>query len=107
MRIGAALVLIAAAALLAGCGGSSDDTKAVTIADFLYEPDAITVPAGTEVTFTNEDAAPHTATSKDQGAFDSGSIGTGESGSITLEETGTFDYYCAFHPFMKGTITVE
>jgi plastocyanin len=118
MRVKASLFLIAAAALLAGCGGGSEEenatamsgsggVEAVTISDYLYEPDAITVPAGTEVTFTNEDAAPHTATSRDQGAFDSDSIATGESGSVTLEEAGTFQYYCAFHPFMKGTITVE
>ena len=26
---------------------------------------------------------------------------------VTLEKPGTYAYYCAFHPFMKGTITVE
>lgn len=118
MRTRATLFLVAAAALLVGCGGSSDESatampgsgggaKAVTISDYLYEPDALTVPTGTEVKFTNEDSAPHTVTSKDQGAFESGSIGKGETGSITLEQAGTYAYYCAFHPFMKGTITAE
>jgi plastocyanin len=120
MRTRIALVLIAFAALLAGCGGSSGDDstaqsgsgsgggmKSVTIADYTYEPADLTVPAGTTVAFTNEDSTPHTATSKDQGAFDSGSIDTDETGAVTLEEAGSFQYYCAFHPFMKGTITVE
>jgi plastocyanin len=120
MRTRLVLALIAFSALLAGCGGSSDEKgsaamsgpgsggdDSVTIADYTYEPADLTVPAGTTITFTNEDSTPHTATSKTSGAFESGSIDTGKSGSITLKEAGTFAYYCQFHPFMKGTITVE
>ncbi len=121
MRFRAALFPIVAAALLAGCGGgssSSDDStasgsasdggaKSVKIVDYVYKPANLTVPVGTRVSFANEDSTPHTATSKEQGAFDSGSVGTGETGAVTLGEAGSFEYYCAFHPFMKGTITVE
>lgn len=119
-QVGVATLLLAAiAVLIAGCGsgdGGTDLTsagdqdrgaKAVTIADYLYDPETITVPAGTTVTFTNRDTTAHTATSKDSGAFESGSIDTGKSGEVRLEESGTFAYYCLFHPFMKGTIVVE
>ena len=119
--VGAALPLAVVGALLVGCGDGGDGTdratpgasgnaqsaKAVTIADYVYEPARIVVPAGTAVTFTNRDAAPHTATSKESGAFESGTIKRGESGEVTLEESGSFAYYCLFHPFMKGTITVQ
>jgi plastocyanin len=121
--VGAALPLLAAAAaLLVGCGGGGDGTdrasssssaagagsaKAVTIQDYAYAPASITVPEGTTITFTNRDSTPHTATSKKPGAFESGSIDTGKSGKVTLDEAGTFAYYCVFHPFMKGTIVVE
>jgi plastocyanin len=27
--------------------------------------------------------------------------------SITFEEAGAFDYYCAPHPYMKGRVVVE
>jgi plastocyanin len=112
------LVAIAFAVALAGCGSGDDQTASgssasaggastVTIADYLYKPGDITVPKGTTVKFTNEDSTPHTATSRDAGVFESGSIDTGKSASVTLEETGSFAYYCLFHPFMKGTITVE
>lgn len=118
----ALLLLTAIAALLVGCGGGEDDAgrtstgagatsggsgDAVTIRDYTYEPAAITVPEGTTVTFTNRDSTPHTATSQQSGLFESGSLGTGKSGTVTLEETGTFAYYCLFHPFMKGTIVVS
>jgi len=116
-------LFVVIAALLVGCGGGNDDagrtstaasgasksaaTKAVTIRDYTYAPATITVPKGSTVTFTNRDSTPHTATSKQSGLFESGSLDTGESGAVTLDETGSFAYYCLFHPFMKGTITVE
>ncbi len=116
--VGAALLLAVAAVIaLTGCSDGGDGTtpgagaaggaKAVTIQDYVYEPARIVVPAGTTVSFANRDAAPHTATSKDSGLFDSGTIKKGETGEVTLEEPGTFAYYCLFHPFMKGTVVVE
>jgi plastocyanin len=119
-RVGAALLTLAASAiLLLGCGGDSgtDQTsatsgdargvKAVEIKDYLYKPATITVPRGMTVTFTNRDSTPHTATSKESGVFESGSIDTGKSAEVTLNQSGTFAYYCLFHPFMKGTVIVE
>ena len=120
--VGVALSLLAAiAALIAGCGGSSGDADrssssadttagaskaaaAVTIRDFVYEPATISVPVGTTLSFANRDSAPHTVTSKQSGAFESGTIDGGKSGEVTLKKAGTFAYYCLFHPFMKGTI---
>jgi plastocyanin len=119
-RVGAAClsVLAASAILSLGCGGdgggtdptsssAGTSTKAVTIKDYLYKPGTVTVPRGTTVSFTNRDSTPHTATSKESGLFESGSIDTGKTGEVTLEESGTFAYYCLFHPFMKGVIVVE
>jgi plastocyanin len=120
-RVGVAcLSFAAAAALFLGCGSDGSGTdqtspassgaagrKAVTIKDYLYKPVSITVPKGTTVTFTNRDSTAHTATSKEAGVFESGPIETGKSGKITLAKSGTFAYYCLFHPFMKGTIVVE
>jgi plastocyanin len=89
-----------------GSGGASGGT-AVTIKDYTYTPETLTVPVGTTVKFTNEDTTAHTATSKEAGVFESKPIQPGKTGSIKLEKAGTFTYYCVFHPFMKGTIVVE
>jgi plastocyanin len=123
-----AVGLVTLAVSLAGCGGGGTDSSsssaatssgagsdstgsagadAVTIKDYLYEPADITVPVGTTVKFTNQDSTPHTATSKEAGVFESGPIKTGKTGTIKLEKAGTYQYYCVFHPFMSGTITVK
>ena len=40
------------------------------------------------------------------GAFDSGTLGGGDVFSQTFGDSGTFDYFCAIHPSMTGTVTV-
>jgi plastocyanin len=63
---------------------------------------------GTVVTWTNSDVVAHTATATNpQGAFNSGNLNTGQSYSFTFDTAGTYDYFCSYHPFMKGTIIVE
>jgi plastocyanin len=120
-RVGVAcLALAASAVLFLGCGSDGSGTdqtssgsegataaKSVMIKDYLYKPESITVPKGATITFTNRDSTAHTATSKQSGVFESGPIDTGKSAQVTLDKSGTFTYYCLFHPFMKGTITVE
>jgi plastocyanin len=81
-----------------------------------YEPSTAVVSKDDLITWINEDAAPHTATSgagtDDPGAgklFDSGSLGKGQKFSVPAGNLGAgkFDYYCVVHPFMKGSITVQ
>jgi plastocyanin len=91
----------------AGQSASNNGSHAVTIKDFAYAPASLTVATGTTVKFTNEDSTNHTATSTGQGRFDTGTIGKGQSKSVTLHTPGTFSYVCSFHPFMHGSITVS
>lgn len=79
----------------------------VQIKDFLFNPETIDVAVGTKITFTNEDSAPHTATSDADGGFDTGTLKQGDSRSVTLTKAGTFDYVCTIHPFMNATVTVR
>lgn len=78
----------------------------VEIRKFRFVPARITVRAGDRVRWTNRDIAPHTATDFD-GDWDTGPLQRNEDGSIVFSSTGRVEYFCAFHPRMKGEIIVS
>ena len=79
--------------------------SAVTIDNFTFTPQTLTVPKGTTVIWTNRDDIPHvvllTAAKARSPVLD-----TGESYSFTFAQPGTFAYYCALHPHMQGSVVV-
>jgi len=79
----------------------------VAIADFSFGPPELTVAVGDTVTWTNLDAAGHTATVSGGDSIDSGNLEQDDTYDYTFEEGGSFSYICVYHPFMAGTITVE
>ena len=83
-------------------GGEVD----VAIADFAFDPAAITATVGQTVTFTNNDSAPHTAT-LDDGSCTTPNIDSGAADGLTFNAAGTYPFHCNVHPNMKGTITVS
>jgi plastocyanin len=83
----------------------AQDSAAVSIVDFAFQPASLEVAAGTTVTWTNTGQAKHTATA-DDGTFDSKNLKPGESFSFTFNTPGTFAYHCDVHPEMTGTIVV-
>ena len=80
---------------------------------FGYAPDVVTVVIGKNNTvfWTNNDVAPHTATSDTSGIFDSGMNGglTTQGGTyqFTFTTPGTYHYHCSFHAWMQGTVIVK
>lgn len=85
-------------------------TTTVAIVDSAFEPVELTVAAGTTVVWNQEGSAPHTVTA-DDGAFDSGTLNTGDTFEFTFEEPGEYPYYCTFHGAaggegMAGTVVV-
>jgi hypothetical protein len=89
---------------MAGTALAAD--HAVAISDFSFSPGTVTVAVGDTVTWTNSDAQDHTATA-DGGSFDTGTLGNGESGTVTFSTAGSFPYHCTIHPQMTGTVVVE
>lgn len=77
----------------------------IHIANFNFSPKTLTVAPGQSVTFINDDSEPHTATAVDK-AFDSGGLDLHDSWKHTFSKPGTYAYFCAMHPYMKGTIVV-
>ncbi|MEL7209471.1 MAG: plastocyanin/azurin family copper-binding protein, partial [Actinomycetota bacterium] len=71
----------------------------------------VTAEAGEPIVFSNSDSVPHTVTAGSPGAplaaFDSGLLGTGERYDLSFDEPGEYDLFCAIHPGMRGSITVE
>ena len=110
MRRLACLATLATMAVLvlAPSAEAQRNTMTASILDFFFSPSDITVQPGTTVTWVNNGQASHTATATDPaGSFDSGRLQPGESFSLTLNQSGTYTYKCAIHPFMKGTVTVS
>ena len=78
---------------------------AVAIAEFKFDAPALTVAAGTTVTWTNADTAEHSVVAEDV-SFISDNLGQGASFEHTFDTPGTFPYICGIHSRMKGTVTV-
>ncbi len=81
-------------------------TNSVSIKDFMFSPESITVKKGTTVTWTNQDGTSHTVTADSGTGPDSGTLANGKSYSFTYNTAGTFMYHCNFHSEMKGTVVV-
>ena len=79
--------------------------------DRCYIPSLIVIEKGKQVTWVNEDSAFHSITSgfydTPTDLFDSGHLDPFESYTLTFDETGTYDYFCTLHPWMKGQVIVE
>jgi plastocyanin len=79
----------------------------VDIRDFAFSPNPVEVPVGGTITWTNQDAVPHTATADQRDILQSGAISPGSSFSQVFDTAGEFNYFCEFHPNMTGTIIVQ
>jgi plastocyanin len=82
-------------------------THTITIKDFKFMPDTLTVNVGDTIVWKNDDIAPHTATAKGKNAFDSGNIEPGASWSYVVKKKGSYSYVCTYHLSMKGKLVVR
>jgi plastocyanin len=80
--------------------------EAVTVVDFDFRPGTVDVPAGATVVWSNDGVAPHTVTATD-GSWDSGMVAPGDAFRRRFDAPGTYEYLCAFHPDMTGTVRVS
>ena len=79
------------------------ETIQVTIDKLVYSPMEIKAKVDDTIEWINKDIVAHTATVR--GDWDV-TIAANSSASLVLKKAGTVDYYCRFHPNMKGRITI-
>ena len=79
----------------------------IKIDNFSFGPAALTVPAGTTITWTNRDDIPHTVVSEDQTTFKSRPLDTDDKFTYTFNKPGTYTYFCSIHPKMTAKVVVQ
>ncbi len=102
-------------ATMTGAGNATTSISIVpgssTLTTDAYQPNPVQVSVGSTVTWTNDDAQPHTATSGENatpdGRFDSGIMAPAATFDHTFTEAGEFPYFCLLHPNMVGTVSVS
>lgn len=113
-RLGRVLLITCAAlALAAGVAYADATIYAGPPSQFIGGD--VSVAQGENVTFTNGDTLAHDVTASQKGAdgkpfFASAQIGPAQSAPVAGVEyltTGSYEYICSLHPYMKGTITVS
>ena len=106
----AILFLLSAVAAIAAVGDTivfaGPDVKEVKIDNFSFSPQTITVPAGTQVRWTNGDDIPHAVVSEDK-IVKSKVLDTDEQFTYAFTKPGTYKYFCSLHPKMTGTVVVQ
>jgi len=125
-RLPAVVLGVIVAIVLAGCGGAAYGSgggltptpvsggaggtgTSVTIQDYAFSPQTLTVKVGDTVTWVNKDAAPHTVTAVGSSALDATPTGLfdaqlseGQTFSFTFDKAGTYEYECTIHKSMQS-----
>ena len=75
-----------------------------------YLPSSLEIRVHDTVSWSNDDTAAHTVTSRTSdgpdGIFDSSLFMSGNTFEFTFDESGTYSYFCMVHPWMTGEIIV-
>ena len=86
---------------------AASPATAISIDNFTFTPQTVTVKAGTTVSWTNKDDIPHGVAWVNNIFTRSKAMDTDDSSSFTFTTPGTYQYFCYVHPHMTGTIVVE
>ncbi|MGF6770824.1 plastocyanin [Paraburkholderia sp. GAS199] len=84
----------------------AESPNAVTIKNFMFMPMAMTIKAGSTVTWKNLDGEPHTVVN-DAGIFHSTALDQNDTYEYKFDKPGVYKVFCGIHPNMKETITVQ
>jgi plastocyanin len=103
-------ILLGSAALIAASAGfgaaHAQTPNAVVIKNFMFSPMALTIKAGSTVTWKNLDGEPHVVVSE-AGMFRSAALDQNDSYQFKFDKPGVYKVFCGIHPNMRETITVQ
>jgi plastocyanin len=81
------------------------ETAEVSVIDFAFDPATVRLSIGGTVTWRHNGIAPHTVSALDS-SFDSGLLESAGTFSHRFDQAGRYQYVCAYHPQMVGTIEI-
>jgi len=99
--LGVVAFLFSANPALAG-----EQAVTITVENFTFSPQQVTVTPGTTVTWINNDDIPHTIVETKK-SFRSKPLDTEDSFSFTFMNAGDYDFFCSLHPHMTGRVIVK
>lgn len=102
-RLPCALLLAASLSAVATPGRA--ETITVVIEKLAFSPAEVKAKVGDTISWVNKDVFAHTSTARDK-SFEVVQPPK-KTVSQTLTKAGAFDYYCKYHPNMKGRLIVE
>ncbi len=95
---------MAVLALAFPAGARTSQTVTVYIKDMAFQPPSAELKTGDTLVFSNADSFRHTATAKAEFDLD---LKPGESRSVVLKHSGTYEVTCRYHPTMTIRLPVK
>ena len=80
------------------------ETIQITMDKMVFSPIEVSASVGDTIAWVNNDILAHTATAPN-GDWDV-AIAAKKTVSLVLKKAGTIEYYCRYHPNMKGRIVI-
>jgi plastocyanin len=100
-----AIAMLAGLPLIAGAStATGPSTHSIVIEKMRFGAVPPNIDVGDTIVWINRDIVAHTATARD-GSFDVG-LPPGSTAKIVVSSPGTIEFYCRYHPTMRGSLVV-
>jgi len=86
---------------------SANNQNIISIDNFTFKPETMTVSGGATVTWVNHDDIPHLVVILADKNSKSPVLDTDQEFSYKFVTPGTYEYFCSLHPKMTGKIVVK
>ncbi len=107
--VGTAILMAVACGTAGGTSyGQPSAYRVSMVKSYRFEPSVLQVPAGTTVTWVNDDDIAHSVKFTKGADFQSKPLQPGDNVSYTFPMPGEYEFECGLHPqIMKGKIVVQ